>query len=117
MTNGTIVRAAEQVMQRVARWRSVFSWWQLGRRELSDPEHQAVMHHREQTIYLRVEVSALSNLLERKGVCTAEEFYRQVVAEAEALDQQLEKRFPGFHVTDDGVVMDPRSTDTIKAWR
>lgn len=113
----TVVVAAERVMQRVLRWRAVFGWWQIGRRELSDPEWQAVLHHREQTLVLRVETSALVNLLERKGVFTDDEFCRQMITEAEALDHQLEERFPGFHATDDGMQMDPRATETVKAWR
>lgn len=46
-------------LNKLAKWRSVFAGWQLGTRLKEDPECQAVKDHREVTILLRAEVSAL----------------------------------------------------------
>jgi hypothetical protein len=56
---------AIQALNRVAKWRGLFAGWQLGTRPKGDPECDAVRDHREITILLRVEASALTRLLPR----------------------------------------------------
>jgi hypothetical protein len=51
-----------KALNRLTKWRNVFVGWQLGTREKGDPEGDAVRDHREQSIILRAEVTALTGL-------------------------------------------------------
>lgn len=105
-------------VNRLAKWRMVFAGWQLGTRAKGDPECDAVRDHREATLMLRAEVSAMTGLLIRKGVFTAQEFTDALVQEAEMLEADLQRRFPGFSATDDGIEMRlPEVAQTMKGWR
>jgi hypothetical protein len=106
------------VLNRVTKWRSVFAGWQLGTRGKEDPECQAVKDHRETTILLRIEASAFAAILLKKGICTHEELQKQFIEEAEALDAEYEKKFPGYKSTNMGMNIDAKvAAQTIKGWR
>lgn len=107
----------EQALNRLAKWRMIFAGWQLGTRAKGDPECDAVRDHREATIILRAEVSAINTLLVKKGVYTIDEFEDQVAEEARYLCEAYEKQFPGCKATDNGIVMDARAIDYMKNWR
>lgn len=103
------------VMNRLAKWRMVFASWQLGTRADTDPECQAVRDHRELTILMRAEVSALVGLLQAKGVFTQAEFAGQLREEAEHLHRAYEAQFPGFSATDQGMRLTmPEAAETMK---
>lgn len=103
---------------RVAKWRLVFAGWQLGTRDMDDPEAQAVRDHREATIMLRAEANALAALLIAKGVFTAEEYTAQLEGECEYLCSLYEKQFPGFKARDDGMAIDTQvAVKTTRGWR
>ncbi len=102
---------------RLTKWRSVFAGWQLGTRLQDDPECQAVKDHREVTILLRAEVSALTKLFIDKGIFTEEEFQQGMIEEAELLSQDYENRFPGMKATDLGIQYDRRAMETMKHWK
>jgi hypothetical protein len=105
-------------LQRLCKWRAVFAGWQLGTRPKGDPESDAVRDHRELTILLRAEVSALVAMLVGKGVFTAEEFCAALDKEAEQLSKDYEQRFPGFKARDYGMHMDAAiAADTMRGWR
>lgn len=105
-------------MNRLAKWRSVFAGWQLGTRADTDPECQAVRDHREATLLQRVELTALTGLLLKKGVLTEEEIYAAFGVEADLLNQDLANRFPGFTATDHGMDVDPATAaQTMKGWK
>src|SRR5258707_10424244 len=55
-------------LNRLTKWRTHYAGWQLGTRAKGDPESDAVRDHRELTMLLRVELTALTGLLMRKGV-------------------------------------------------
>jgi hypothetical protein len=93
----------EAALDRVAKWRSVFAAWQLGTRPADDPECVALKDHRELTLLLRVEVSALAGLLIRKGLVTQQEWGDAVEEEAGLLNAAYEGRFPGMRATPDGI--------------
>ncbi len=59
-----------RALNRLAKWRNHFAGWQLGTRMRGDAEYEAVRDHREVTILLRAEQSAMAGLLLRKGVIT-----------------------------------------------
>ena len=108
---------ADYFLQRVAKWRMLFAGWQLGTRAKSDPEAAAVRDHREVTILLRVEASALARILIEKGICTAEEFTQIVGEEAALLDKAYEKRFPGISSSIDGLIFGPEAAYTMRGWK
>lgn len=92
-----------RILNKLAKWRTIFAGWQLGTRSTNDPECNAVKDHRETTILLRAEASALVGLLVMKGLITSEEFTVALIHEAELLSKDYERRFPGMRATDDGI--------------
>lgn len=113
-----IANRLEAACQRLAKWRMVFTGWQLGTRSQTDPEAQAVRDHREATILLRAEVNALTALLIDKGGITLEQFQAQLLTEVEELSRAYEKRFPGFKATDYGMKINAViAADTTRGWR
>ena len=103
------------VLNKLAKWRNVFVSWQLGTRPDSDGECRAVKDHREVSLLMRAELSALTGLLIKKGVITQPQFEAALVSEAGQLDQDYERKFPGFSTSQAGVEMDlPAAADTMK---
>lgn len=106
-------------LQKLAKWRTVFASWQLGTRKETDPECRAVKDHREVTILLRAEVSALTGLLIERSVFTAEQFTNALEREADQLSADLARRFPGMEATEFGIKMDIeqiRKHGTMDGW-
>lgn len=95
-----------RALNRLCKWRTILAGWQLGTRPDTDPETQAVRDHRDATLILRAEVSALVALLVDKGVFTPHEFEKQVAEEADYHSKQLEEQFPGAKATDSGMDID-----------
>ena len=103
------------VLNKLAKWRKFFASWQLGTRPSDDGEYRAVADHREVTILMRAELSALAWILISKGVCTQQEFQDALAAEAVSLDHALEVAHPGFRTSASGLHMKmPEALDTIK---
>lgn len=121
MTNvDPVAERYSTALNKLARWRPWFAGWQLGTRVNADPESQAVRDHRETTMILRAEQSALARLLIEKGVCTTAEFMAAVADEAEMLDKSYEARWPGVRTTEDGLVLDVaviREHGTMAGWK
>lgn len=101
----------------LAKWRVLFTGWQLGTRLKGDPEGDAVRDHREATILLRTEVTALTGLLLEKGVCTEEELLAAFEREADLLNADYERRFPGVTASEDGLTFDKRTLPWMKGWK
>lgn len=106
-------------LNKLCKWRSVFAGWQLGTRSNEDPECQAIRDHRDLTMLLRAEVSALTALMVKKGVFTADEFRAQLDTEAYLLDQMYEQKFPGWQSTEHGmaIVDIQKARETMKGWK
>jgi hypothetical protein len=104
-------------MNRLCKWRLLLAGWQLGTRPKGDPECDAVSDHRELSLILRAESSALVALLVDKGVITLDEWYGALEREAVQLNADLEQRFPGVTAADDGLRFDKRALPWIKGWR
>lgn len=104
-------------LNRITKWRNVFAGWQLGTRAKSDPECQAVKDHREVTILTRLEISAFTKLLVEKGVITVAEFQQAMIEEADLLEQDYERKFPGMKAVDDGITYDRRAIETMRNWK
>jgi hypothetical protein len=109
--------SAHKALNRLAKWRAVFAGWQLGTRASDDPECQAVRDHREVSLLLRAEVSTLLALLVKKGVFTVDEFTTALGDEADMLEADLQRRFPGIASTDEGMAYDARARETMKGWK
>jgi hypothetical protein len=103
-------------LNRLCKFRTLLAGWQLGTRAKGDPEADAVRDHRELSLLLRAEVTALAGLLISKGVFTAEEFVQALGEEAELLTADLERRFPGVSARDDGLGLDPAKTGWMRSW-
>lgn len=101
----------------LTKWRVLFTGWQLGTRPKGDPEGEAVRDHREVTILLRAEVSALTGLLIAKGVFTANEFDAALETEAGLLAKDYERRFPGVTAHENGLTLDKRTLPWMKGWK
>lgn len=109
---------AVQALNRLAKWRVLLTGWQLGTRAKGDPEGDAVRDHREATLLLRVEVSALVQLLTDKGIFTNEDWSEALIVEAHALEHMLERKFPGVTANDDGLNIDlERAMPWMKGWK
>jgi len=112
------MRTPEQVnriVNKLCKWRRFFCGWQLGTRLENDPEAKAISNHRELSILLRIEVSALAALCIEKDVFTPEEFTNAVGREAEFLDANYQRSYPGFKSSDSGMVMTmPACADTMR---
>lgn len=108
---------AGKALNRLAKWRNVFTGWQLGSRSKSDPEAAAVSDAREAILMLRVEVSALVQLLTEKRIFTSEEWAIQLLDEVNAYEAMLRERFPGFEATDYGMAIDvTKAAETTRGW-
>jgi|SRR5882724_162947 len=101
----------------LTKWRTLFTGWQLGTRPKGDPEGDAVRDHWEVTILLRAEMSALTGLLERRGVIDRGEWLIALEREAEKLSADYERRFPGVTATETGLTLDKRSLPWMKGWK
>lgn len=102
-------------LNRVCKWRSWFAGWQLGTRAKGDPESDAVRDHREITILLRAECSAIARVLIEKKIVTVEEFTDIVNDECHALCLMYERAYPGVEATDYGLNMDTKmALETMK---
>jgi hypothetical protein len=107
----------ERTVNRLAKWRTVFAGRWLGTRTKDDPECIAVRDITEKYLMLRVEVNALTKLLSYKGVFTVDEFTNQIIRECDYMQAMLERQFPGFKATDDGMHIDVAAArETTKGW-
>lgn len=103
------------VLNKLAKWRKFFASWQLGTTSADDGTYKAVAHHRELSILLRAQMSALTALLIGKGVFTQEEFEAALEAEAKMLDHDYEESYPGWRSTAHGMHMKmPEAGETMR---
>lgn len=112
-TRDEMVRSAN----RLAKWRTIFAGWWLGTRPKSDPQAQAVRDMAERTLLMRAEVSGLTRLLIESGVVTEEKVLAVFREEYDALEEQLQHRFPGAKAMDFGMQIDPEVfAETTRGW-
>lgn len=109
---------ASAAMNRLAKWRGFFAGWTYGTRALKGPLSGPVRASRdaaERTLLLRAEVTALTQLLITKGVATEDEVWEAFAREADFLAEHLSTRFPGVAAAEDGLVLDRRAEQTMRA--
>jgi hypothetical protein len=105
-----------KILDKLVKWRSLLAGWQLGTRSDQDPECRAVRDHREVTLLLRAEVSALTGLLVKKNIISGQEWLDALYEEAMLLDQDMEKRFPGASTSELGLHFDLTRNAEIQSW-
>jgi hypothetical protein len=99
-------------LNKFTKWRVILAGWQTGTRAKGDPESDAIRDHRESTLILQAEVSAIVKALTtpqsvgRDPVLSMAAFYDLVTEEAVALDLAMEARFPGAKSTPTGIDLD-----------
>lgn len=108
---------AMEALNVLAKWRVLFTGWQLGTRPKGDPEGDAVRDHRELSLMLRCELSALTGLLLDKGVFTSEEWHAAIAKEARQLNSDYERRFPGVTASMEGLTFTKAVLPWMKGWR
>lgn len=108
---------ANRALNILGKWRVLLTGWQLGTRGKGDPEGDAVRDHREATLMLRAEVTALTAALLAKGVFTQEEYDGALALAAEQLNQRLAEKFPGVTAHEHGLSMTPKAAETMRGWR
>lgn len=113
MSHQSLMRA----LNIVTKWRVLLTGWQLGTRAKGDPEGDAVRDHREATILLRAEVSALVAVLVEQGVCTAQQWAEALEREAVQLNADFENRFPGVTASEQGLTLDGRAAAWMTGWK
>jgi hypothetical protein len=102
-------------LDKLAKWRKFFASWQLGTVPAADGRYKAVANHRELSILLRAEVSALTGLLLSKGVFTEQEWRDAVELEAKQLDHDYEESYPGWRSLPEGLSMKlPEAAETMR---
>lgn len=102
-------------LNKLCKWRKFFASWQLGTRPAGDGEYRAVANHRELSILLRAEMSAMAGLLMRKGVITQQEWQDAIETEAKQLDHDYEESYPGWRSLREGLSMKmPEAAETMK---
>jgi hypothetical protein len=108
-------KSLRAALEKLARWRKFFASWQLGTTLAGDGRYKAVAHHRELSILMRAELSALTGLLLRKGVFTEQEWQAALELEAKQLDHDYEEAYPGWRTTADGLSMKmPEAGETMR---
>lgn len=90
-------------LNKLCKWRSIFSGWMFGSKAINAPGVQAMRDFAEKWLVMRAENNAVMQLLLAKGIVTQEEFHAQLMLEAEFLDRQMEHQFPGMRTIADGV--------------
>lgn len=92
--------------------------WNEGITAESDQE-AAVQDHRGVTISLRVEISAISQLLCEKGIMTPGDFQFALIQECKLLEADYERRFPGMKATSIGMHFYDvqQAAETMKKWK
>jgi hypothetical protein len=98
--------SAARALNTLAKWRAHFAGWQLGTRAKGDPESDAVRDHRELTILLRAEMTALTDVMIRKGLMSAAEFDAALEREAIQLNKDYERKWPGVKAGPTGLSYD-----------
>lgn len=108
-------KTARAALEKLAKWRKFFASWQLGTTPAADGRYKAVADHREVSILMRADLSAVIALLIRKGTFSQEEFRDALENAAKRLDHDYEERFPGWRSLPDGLHMKmPEAAETMR---
>jgi len=118
MNRAQIKQAYDSAMKRLNAWGMLLTGRIAGTLRAEDPRSKGYRDLFQKLLVLRAEVNALTAVLVAKGVMTTEEFTAQITDEAEFLNLEYEKRFPGVRSTEAGLeVFDPKAAAAhMKGW-
>ncbi len=91
-------------LNKLCKWRSVMAGWLFGTRAMDSPGTQGMRDLAEKWLIMRAENNALAGLLIEKKLIRADEFEKRIQKEADWLDRDMERRFPGMRTNATGVV-------------
>ena len=104
-------------LTRLLKWRTVLVGRVLGTRSKDDPQAQGYRDLFDKVLILRVESTALLTILLKKGIVTEAEVQAAVEDEADLLEKDYQKAFPGVRATDTGLDIDIlKFRETTKGW-
>lgn len=105
-------------LNKLCKWRSIFTGWFLGTRDIADEQARAYRDLCDDRFMQRVELNALVATLIDKRIITQEHFNRQLLKEANSLDEKYQRKFPGYKTYKDGVIIyDTKlAQETSKNW-
>ncbi len=103
-------------LNRVCKWRRVFTGKMFGSGTEDDPLIVGSNDLQEARLIIRVEMTSITGLLLRAGVFTQGELNEAIREEADLLNADYAKRFPGFTAENDGMHMEPvLAMETMKS--
>lgn len=91
-------------LNKLCKWRSIFAGWMFGTRAMNAPGTAAMRDLAEKWLIMRAENNAILGLLLERKLFTESEFRKRLDKEADWLDRQQERNFPGMRTNEDGVV-------------
>lgn len=106
----------EKALNRLAKWRRMFALWHFAGQDLKGhPSYDAMTDLREVVIIMRAELSAMTQLMVKKGVFTQAEWDAQMAVECVHLQVAYEKLFPGIKAYDMGLEFkNPEALQTMR---
>lgn len=90
-------------VNRIRHWRTHIAQLVVGPAH-GTPPFAALEHMAEQQLLQRIETNAIVGILLTAGIVTKEDAGAIMQLEAQKLEAQLERRFPGFRATDEGII-------------
>lgn len=104
-------------LNKLLKWRTVLVGRILGTRSDTDPQARGYRDLFDKVLILRVEQTALLTVLLKKGIVTELEIQAAVEDEADLLEKDYQKAFPGVRATDIGLDIDiAKFLETTKGW-
>lgn len=91
-------------LNKLCKWRSIFAGWMFGTRAMDRPGTAAMRDLAEKWLIMRAENNAILGMLIEKKLFTSHDFEKRLMKEADWLDRDMERRFPGMKTTETGVV-------------
>jgi hypothetical protein len=101
---------AIDALNKLCKWRSVLAGWHRGTSSVMTggkptPGVAAMRDLMDKWLIMRAENSAIVRLLVEQKVFDERQFRQALMDEAAALDKDMERIFPGFRTSEDGIVI------------
>jgi hypothetical protein len=97
-------------LQKLCKWRQILAGWHGGTKGMKDAGVQALRDEAEHRLLVRAELNTVLMMLITKGVFTVEEFTKALDSEAALHDADMQRKFPGFETTLEGVTITDSET-------
>lgn len=94
---------AAPALERLCKWRSILAGRIAGSMKQGAHGSQGWRDLMEKQLIYRAELNALAQLLIKKDVFTTDEFLRAIEREADLLETDMQRQFPGMKATAAGI--------------